>query len=435
MTHAIKTLSATEQELALTLEPSEYQPKLDESYKAAQANLQIKGFRKGKVPMEMVKRLVGKEIESDAVEALASDMFSKIVAEKKLKLVGRARIRRFEFNPDKTLNVYLVYEVQPDFELKPFADYSFKKAEYEIRAEDVEREVKAMLEEQGVWVSKDGEATEEDMVIADSQQLDSSGTPIIGKRFENQEFLIRMIRKESPLRAALIGAKSGDERVVEIEARDEKGRGETRKYKLFVKEVKRLDLPELTDELAKEITQGRAQTAAELRASIENALKERYAQKAEEDLLEEIAKKFVEDNPIEAPSAMIRSFEDMLIENAARRLGGKFPKGFDAQAFRRQISPNAKRQAQWTLIRYKLAEMAGIRIDENAVRELAEADAKEMGLENADQVLQAYLKEEMQSYVVDRILREKVFAYLKSNLKITTEPKRISDEPIGEESM
>lgn len=427
MTHVIKTLSATEQELALTLEPSEYQPKLDENYKAAQANLQIKGFRKGKVPMEMVKRLVGKEIESETVESLASDWFSKIASERKLKLIGRARIQRFEFNPDKTLSVYLTYEVQPDFELKPFAEYSFKKAEYEITPDDIEREVKWMLEEQGAWVSKDGEASDDDMVIADLQQLDESGAPIIGKRFENQEFSIRAIRKDSPLRAALIGTKSGDERVVEIQTRDDKGASEPRRYKIFVKEVKRLDLPELTDELAKELTGGNLQTAAALRADIEKSLKTRYARKADEDLLEDIARKFVEDNPIDVPSAMLRSFEDMLIENAARQLGGKFPKGFDVQAFRREISPNAKRQAQWTLIRYKLAEMAGISIDADAIRELAEADAKAMGLDNATPVLQAYLKDEMQNYVAERALTEKVNAYLKSTLKIVAEPKRISD--------
>ncbi len=435
MTYAIKPLSSTEQELTLTLEPSEYQPKLDEHYKLAQANLQIKGFRKGKVPMDMVKRLVGKEVESETIETLASEMFSKIASEQKLKMVGRARIRHYEFKDDNSLNIYLMYEVQPDFTLAPFTDYAFKKAEYEITQEDVEREIKNLLKEQGVWMSKDGESSEEDLVVADSQQLDENGMPIIGKRFENQEFILNMIRKESPLRTALTGVKAGDERIVELEVRDNAGNQSLKKYKFYIKDVKRLDLPELTDELAKELTQGELQTAEELRADIESTLKKRFKQKSEEDLLEEIAKKFIEDNPIDVPHAMIHSFEDMMIQNAARQLGGKFPKGFDVQAFRREISPNAKRQAQWMLIRYKLAEVAGIKIDEQAIRDLAEADAKDMGLPNADQVLQAYLKEEMQNYVLDRALREKLFAYLTSTLKITPEPKRISDEMMSEEAL
>ncbi len=418
--------------MTLTLESSEYQPKLEENYKLAQANFQIKGFRKGKVPMEMVKRLIGKDIESETVEALAREFFAKIVSEQHLKLVGRARIRHFEFTTDKSLNIYLTYEVQPEFNLAPYTDYSFKKAEYEITEEDIEREIKNILKEHGVWMSKDGESTEDDLVVVDSQQLDDSGTPIIGKRLENQEIILKMIRKDSPMRSALTGVKAGDERIIELQFNDSNTQRSTTRYKFYVKDVKRLDLPELTDDLVKELTQGQLQTVAELRADIATRLKNTFKRKAEEDLLEDIAKKFVEDNPIDVPSTMIRSFENMMIENAMRQLGGKFPKGFDVEAFRREISPNAKRQAQWMLIRYKLAEIAGIKIDEQTIRDLAEADAKAMGLNNADQVFQTYLKEDMQNYVFERAMREKLFAYLTSTLKIIPEPKRISDEIISE---
>ncbi len=420
--------------MTLTFEPSEYQPKLDENYKLAQENVQVKGFRKGKVPMEMVKRLVGKEIESETIETLASEAFSKIASEEKLKMVGRARIRHFEFTDDKLLNIYLMYEVQPEFDLAPYTDYAFKKAEYEITEEDIEREVKGILREQGVWISKEGESTEEDLVVVDYQQLDEGGMPIIGKRTENQEIVLKMIRKESPMRAALIGVKAGDERIIELSDEATKPKA-SKRYKFYIKDVKRLDLPELTDELTKELTQGHLQTAAELRADIEFRLKETFKRKSEDDLLEEIAKKFIEDNPIEVPRTMIRSFEDMMIENAMRQLGGKFPKGFDVQAFRREISPNAKRQAQWMLIRYKLAEVARIKIDEQAIRDLAEADAKEMGIPDVNQVLQSYRKEEMQNYVFERAVREKLFAYLLSTLKITPESKRVSDEMMSEETV
>lgn len=420
--------------MTLTLEPSEYQPKFDENYKLAQENVQVKGFRKGKVPMEMVKRLVGKEVESQTIETLASELFSKIASEQKLKMVGRARIRHFEFTDDKLLNIYLMYEVQPEFDLAPYTDYAFKKAEYEITEEDIEREVKNILREQGVWMSKDGESTEEDLIVVDYQQLDEGGTPIIGKRSENQEIVLKMIRKDSPMRAALTGVKVGDERIIEL-AGDSNEPNTLKKYKFYIKDVKRLDLPELTDELAKELTQGHLQTATELRADIESRLKQTFKRKSEDDLLEEIAKKFIEDNPIEVPQTMIRSFEDMMIENAARQLGGKFPKGFDVQAFRREISPNAKRQAQWMLIRYKLAEIAGIKLDEQAIRDLAEADAKEKGISDVNQVLQTYLKEDMQNYVLERAMREKLFAYLLTTLKITPEPKRISDEMMSEEAV
>lgn len=88
-------LSATEQEMTLTLEPAEFVPVFDERFKEVQANAQIKGFRKGKVPMEMVRRLMGKEIEAEAIEFLASKFFSEAAEEKKVENCRQGSLAAF----------------------------------------------------------------------------------------------------------------------------------------------------------------------------------------------------------------------------------------------------------------------------------------------------------------------------------------------------
>lgn len=82
MNNSITSLSATQQEMTLTLEPSEFTPVLEARFKEIQANAQIKGFRKGKVPMELVRRLMGKEVEADTIEFLANKFFSEVAEEK-----------------------------------------------------------------------------------------------------------------------------------------------------------------------------------------------------------------------------------------------------------------------------------------------------------------------------------------------------------------
>ncbi len=424
MNNSITSLSATQQEMTLTLEPSEFTPVLEARFKEIQANAQIKGFRKGKVPMELVRRLMGKEVEADTIEFLANKFFSEVAEEKKLKIVGKAHLRHFEYAPDQTLKIYVQYEVQPEFELKPYDDYAFTKINYQVTDADVEAEVKTLLAQHGAWVSKEGEAEEEDLVIADMQKLDNAGMAIIGGRYEHQEFFLSELADESTLKKALLGVKVGDERNVDVELRKDDGTVEQTRFRISVKEVKRLDLPELTDELAKEFSDGRCTTPEALREDIRQTLERYYEEKSEEDLLEDIAQRFVKDNALEVPSAMVRSFENLLVDNARQRMGGSFPRGFSEEAFRREIRPSAELQARWMLIRYKLAEMHNLKVEEDDIRAEAEKEAKENGLD-FNQLLQAYMSDQVREYVVDRILRQKIYEVIKSKVKINTETKPI----------
>lgn len=410
--------------MTLTLEPAEFTPVFDERFKEVQANAQIKGFRKGKVPIEVLRRLMGKEIEAEAIEFLAGKFFSEVAEEKKLKIVGKARLRHFEYEPNQKLTIYVQYEVQPEFEVKPFDDYAFTKTKYEITDADVDDEVKALLAQQGVWMSKEGEATDDDLVIADMQKLDAAGMAIIGARYEQQEFLLNELSDESTLKKALLGVKAGDERLVDVELRKDDGTTELTRFRLSVKEVKRLDLPELTNELAKEFSEGRCQTPQELREDIRATLEKYYEMKAEDDLLEEIAQRFVKDNPIEVPSSITRLFENLLVDDARRRVGGNFPRGFSEEAFRREIRPSAEQQARWMLIRNKIADAHGIKVEESDILAEAEKESKETGLD-LNQLKQAYLSEQVRDYVIDRILRQKVYDFLKSKVKINAEAKPI----------
>jgi len=247
---------------------------------------------------------------------------------------------------------------------------------------------------------------------------------IIGGRYEHQEFFLSELADESTLKKALLGVKVGDERNVDVELRKDDGTVEQTRFRISVKEVKRLDLPELTDELAKEFSDGRCATPDALREDIRQTLERYYEEKSEEDLLEDIAQRFVKDNAIEVPSAMIRSFETLLVDNARQRMGGSFPRGFSEEAFRREIRPSAELQARWMLIRYKLAEMHNLKVEEDDIRAEAEKEAQENGLD-FNQLLQAYMSDQVREYVVDRILRQKVYDVIKSKVKINTETKPI----------
>ncbi|NTV45683.1 MAG: hypothetical protein HGB11_03985 [Chlorobiales bacterium] len=194
---------------------------------------------------------------------------------------------------------------------------------------------------------------------------------------------------------------------------------------LSVKEVKRMQLPELSDEMAKELTQGKLNTAEELRADIRKQLGAHFNQKAEEDLFESIAQKFVEDNNVPVPGMLIDSFENMLVENARRQIGGKFPAGFNEGMFRTEIRPSAERHARWMLIRNKISELHKILVTDEDIKAFAESEAQKAGEELTDEALKSYMSADFKPYIMDTILRDKVYGFIKEKGKIEIEKKSL----------
>lgn len=432
MDSKFKQLSDTEQELEISFSPDEFQPELDKQYKKAQANAHLKGFRKGKAPLQMIKKMLGRDIQYQMVEELAGKNFEPIAKENDLKLVGQAKIRNYELAENEKLSVYLIYEVYPEFELKPYSEYEFKKTEYEISDETVEKEVKKLLQSKGEMVDVEGAAGPTDIVMADVQKLDAEGVAIVGDRQENQSFRLEYMKDDSPFFTALNGVNKGEERRVEVDVKEEDVPEENKKqtFLISVKEIKRMNLPELTDELAKELSQGKNETADAFLEDIRKQIETYYTNKTEEDLMETVAQKFLEDNEFSVPSSLIKMFEDMLLDNAKRQVGGQFPPGFDESFYRSEIRPNAEKHARWMLVRNKIAELNNIEVSDDDIKALAEKEAKLTGAEATEEFIQTYFSEQYKPYVIDTLLKDKIYDFIKTGTKITTE-KKTPEEAAG----
>ncbi|ACF13516.1 trigger factor domain [Chloroherpeton thalassium ATCC 35110] len=425
MESKFKQLSDTEQELEISFSPDEFQPELDKQYKLAQAKAHLKGFRKGKAPLQMIKKMLGRDIQYQVVEELAGKNFESVAKENDLKLVGQAKIRHYELAENEKLSIYLIYEVHPAFELKPFNEYEFKKAEYQVSDETVEKELKKLLQSKGNMVAVEGAAAPTDIVIGDVQKLDADGTAIVGERQENQSFRLEYMKDDSPFFTALNGVNKGEERRVEVEVKEEDVPEENKKqtFLISVKEIKRMELPELTDELVKELSRGKNETVQDFRDELRKQIEAYFTNKSEEDLMESVAQKFLEENVFTAPSSLIKMYEDMLLDNAKRQIGGAFPPGFDETYYRAEIRPNAEKHARWMLIRNKIAELNGIEVSDDDIKALAEKEAKLTGAEATEEFVNTYFSEQYKPYVIDTLLRDKIYEFIKANTKIEVESK------------
>lgn len=422
MQHNIRNVSETEQELEIILSAEEFKQELEQELEEARRSVKIKGFRQGHVPAGMIKRLVGPSIEASVAEKMASKHFGAIVDAENLKPASRAQIESYTFEDD-TLTLRMTFEIHPEFELKDLSGYTFTQADYTVDDAVVDREITMILKGHGTLVTRDGAAEAEDTVIGDVTRLGAEGEAAEDQKNENHHFNLEYLPADNPFRVALEGRKAGETAEVTVEPKEEGG--EAVRYRVDVKEVKHLELPELTDELVGEITGKRFENVADFKADVRKQLEEHFTSKAEQDLLEEISAKLIEEHVIPTPKSMVESFQNMLIENAKRQVGGKLPKGLDLREFSEAMKPNAEKHARWLLVSQKIAQVNNLTVSDDDIRAYAEKEAEKNPSLKAEELINTYMSDQFRDYIVDTILKDKIYDLIKSRVTITKEAKEV----------
>lgn len=420
----ITNVSDTEQQLEIILTAEEYQPEYDQQLEEARRSIKIKGFRQGHVPVGMLKKMIGPSLEAEVAEKMASKHFSAIADEEKINPASRAQIDSFNFG-DGELTIKISYEIHPEFELKDLSAYSFTQAEYSVTDEDVEREIKLILKGHGTMVTIEEAAGEGDTLIGDVTKLDADGNAVENGKNENHHFNLEYLPADNPFRMALEGRKAGDSVEVNVEPKEEGG--EAIRYRVDVKEVKRLELPELDDELVKEITQQRFENVADFKADVKLQLQAHFTDKSEQDLLEAMSAKLIEEHPVPTPKAMVASFQNMLLENAKRQMGGQFPKSLNEAEFLETLKPNAEKHARWLLVSQKIAKENELNVTDEDIKAYAEKEAEKEPSLTVEQLVSTYMSTEFKDYIIDTILKEKIYDVIKSKVTITKEATPIPE--------
>jgi len=412
----ITNVSETEQELEIILTAEEFQPEYDLELEEARKSVRIKGFRQGHAPVGMIKRMIGPSIEAGVAEKMASKHFAAIADEENINPASRAQIENFTFGDGK-LTIRISYEIHPEFELKDLSTFSFTQAEYTVTDEDVDREIRLILHGHGTMVTSEEPASEGDTVIGDITKIDAEGAPVEGSKNENHHFSLEYLPADNPFRMALEGRKAGDVADVTVEPKTEDG--ETLRYRVEVREVKHLELPELNDELVAEISQQRFENVEDFKGDVRLQLVQHFFHKSEQDLLEAISARLIEEHPVPTPKSMVASFQKMLLENAKRQIGGQFPKGLDEREFFNSMRPNAEKHARWILVSQKIAKENNLEVTNEDIRAYAEKEAEKEPSLTVEQLFETYMSTEFRDYIIDTILKEKIYDVIKSRVTIT----------------
>lgn len=421
----IKEISSVEYELTLHVPAEELQPELDRLLRQIRARVQLKGFRPGKAPLSLVKKLYGDEVALELAERKIREALEKAVLEPgTYKVIGRPRVLRLDYKPDADLHAVLRFGVRPEFELKPLDQETIPRLVHQVTDEEVEEAIKRLQKEEAELVDlpADTPLGAEDYAVVDLQRLDeATGTPIIGEKEEGVSFFLDDPRLREELRQALLGKKAGETVRVDLPHGDEEA-GEpahTHRYEVRVRETKRRELPALDAEFIQKISRGQVSDEAGLRELVRKELQARWDQESRELLEQEIMHRLLTLHPIPVPESAVEMVLDEFVEDVRQRNNGRLPEDFDETAFRHANRALAEQQARWKFIFDKVVETFGIEVTEEDIQAFFEKQADpESGL-SAEQLRQFYESVPgLMDQVRSRLLHQKVFDTLAERFKL-----------------
>src|SRR5690625_6118374 len=143
------------------------------------------GFRPGKIPLSLIRKRFGTEIEMEEINKYVQEVFEKEVIPEH-NPVGETEMVDIQWEDDQ-LEVKFKIGARPEFELIELAEIEVDQMIHDVTDEEVEDEIERTLERQGDWEEVDGEIEEEHRVVVDAQSLDEEGEPVEGELDRSEE--------------------------------------------------------------------------------------------------------------------------------------------------------------------------------------------------------------------------------------------------------
>lgn len=429
MDYTVSTENNWQTVVSVKVDADEIQPKLDESFAQYQKNVKLEGFRKGKVPKQLVKKMYGKTIENDVYEPYFSEAWKKVFEENDYHVINSPQIKDTNYDSQEGLTFKIIFDVRPEIDDLKYEGISVENVSFEVTDKDVEDNLKVMQEQHAMIYTVDGEAKEGHILVVDLQELDRTGVPVIGSKYENQQVWLNSENKD--LAEQLVGIKAGEERNITLvpqipdgaPAADSSETPKEQKFQVFVKEVKERKLPELDDEFAKDL--GDYESFDELKNKLEEGLKFRAQSEGKTLFQNALTDELIKVNDFEIPQSMIDNYLNSMVQDARKNSKDK---KVDEEQVKDYYKVSAIRNIKWYLLRDKMVEAEELAVSDEALEDrLKTIEESETGKEQAKEIRDS---DERKKSLKEQILEERVFDFLISKVKVSDviKPWRVEQE-------
>ena len=369
--------------LKVTVPAEKVNKALDQAFKKVVKQINVPGFRKGKVPRPIFEQRFGVEaLYQDAVDILLPEAYGEAIDETGINPVAQPEVNITQIEKGKDFIFEATVTVEPEVQLGDYKGLEIEKQDSELTDEELEESINHSLGHMAEMVVKEDGAVEN----GDTVNIDFSGS-VDGEEFEGGQAEGYDLEVGSGsfipgFEEQLEGMKTGEEKDVVVtfpeEYHAEELAGKEATFKTKVNEIKYKDVPELNDEIANELD-AEANSVDEYKENLRKRLAEQKATEAENTEKEEAIKKATDNATIDIPQAMIDTELDRMVQEFGQRIQQQ---GLDLQTYfqisgqdesqlREQMKDDAEQRVKTNLTLTAIADAENIEVsDEDIDKEL-----------------------------------------------------------------
>lgn len=412
--------------VTVTVEAEQLTTAVNEAYKKNVKQFNIPGFRKGKAPLMIIKKMYGEDIfNGEAGEIVVNKTLHNAVIENNLKVVEISNVNIEQCETGKEFIYTAEIVTLPEVTLGEYKGVEVEKTVVEVTDEEVDADINAMREQNARIEVKEGEIVDGDIAVIDFEGF-VDGVAFEGGKGEDYSLTIGSHTFIDTFEEQLVGLKAGDSKDVVVTFPEQYGKeelnGKEATFKVVVKEVKVKELPEIDDEFVKEVSE--FNTVAELKEDTKKKMLEYKEHTAKHEFEEKVLSAVTENATIDIPEVMINKEIDAMIRDLEQRL--KY-QGLDMEGYlkytnstidkvRDYMKESAEKRVRTDLVIGEIAKVEDIKVTDEEIKEKATELAKQWGAGEVEKNAEMLMNMQREYLTVD-IINKKVIELLVSNAK------------------
>lgn len=321
---SIETISELERRMTVGVPAAVVESAVMTRLQEAAGNVRLNGFRKGKIPLNVIKSRYGKGVRQEVVGDVMSRTYYQAIADQNLKPAGQPRIEPKSIAEGKDLEYVAIFEVFPEVTLGDFNELKVEKLVSQVEDENIDKMIETLRQQRQTWEPVTRQSKNKDRLNIDYVGT-MNGEEFAGGSAKGANLILGSQRMIEGFEKGLTKKKAGDEVVLDLvfpeDYQNKDLAGKPVKFEIKINSVSAPVLPELNDEFFAVfgIEEGgleafRKEVAANMERELKNASKAKVKSRLMEQLLEQ--------NKVTLPKGLVQGEINALRQQALQQFGG-----------------------------------------------------------------------------------------------------------------
>lgn len=375
----------------------------------------LPGFRKGKAPISMIESIYKEQLKAGYLEEYIPKYYRQALLElekKKIFPINQSSLEDLDWSPGEDLKMDFKFEVKPDIELKKYRDFEINFKPEKVTKGMIENELKRLQQTYAKIIDKESSAKANDLIYYQVEKYDDKkvskqeeisykvGTKNFGEKFDKD----------------LTGAKSGDviDTIIELSPSKPEEKPIEIKVSLKVNSIKKIELPALDDEFAKDV--GNYQSLKELKAEIKKGLAGQVKIRNENEKRSLILQKIIEENPFELPESIVNDYVSKMVNQSENRNHPQAGGQENIEKIKKVYKKYAENEFHVYYVLEKLRELEKIEVNDDEIDNEIKKAANSMNMD-IEQYKKLYKKQIDRDTIKIDLINEKILKNIENTVK------------------